>query len=249
MLAARAAIAADYARALRRARRRRAGRRATRTTCSCRLADRGDASGAAGSSTSSALPKAVDRDGVIAALDRRRHRRPALPALHPPLRLLPRALRLPRGRVPGRRGLLAPGRWRCRSIPALPEESASSGSCDSRCAAHPRALSRSDLARSRRIQRTVRRDAPPASRAARCPSSAADLGVVGARLPEQEVELARPAAAAADADQRWRRVSPTPARPRATPLGQRPRARGRGRLLDRAAAQISRTVAKPPATM
>ena len=57
-------------------------------------------SGAAGSSTSSGCPAGADRDAVIAELVAARHRGEGLPALHPPDRLLPRALRLSRGEFP-----------------------------------------------------------------------------------------------------------------------------------------------------
>ena len=52
-----------------------------------------------------AAPGGVDRDAVIAALARARHRLQGLPALHPPAAALPRALRLRGGEFPVAEGV------------------------------------------------------------------------------------------------------------------------------------------------
>ena len=60
-------------------------------------------SGGAGSFTRSSCPRATDRDAVIAALAEQGRGGQGLSAVHPPDAALPGALRVPRGRVPGRR--------------------------------------------------------------------------------------------------------------------------------------------------
>ncbi len=62
------------------------------------------ATAAAGSSTWCSCPRGVDRDATVTRAARAGHRLQALPAGDPPDELLPRALRPPRGRVPGVRG-------------------------------------------------------------------------------------------------------------------------------------------------
>ena len=66
------------------------------------------ATGAAGSSTWSSCPPGVDRDAAVRGDARARRGLQALPARDPPDELLPRALRPPRGRVPGLRGRRPP---------------------------------------------------------------------------------------------------------------------------------------------
>ena len=61
------------------------------------------------------LPHGVDRDAAVVALRERGRGHEALPAGDPPDELLPRALRPPRGRVPGLRGRGSAARWRCPS--------------------------------------------------------------------------------------------------------------------------------------
>ena len=63
------------------------------------------------------LPSGADRDAVIAELGGRGHRGQGLPAVHPPAAALPRAVRLPRGPVPGRRGRRPRASSRSRSSP------------------------------------------------------------------------------------------------------------------------------------
>ena len=66
------------------------------------------ATAAAGSSSSSSCRAGVDRDATIVALRERGVAVQAVPAGDPPHELLPRALRPPRGRVPGLRGRRRP---------------------------------------------------------------------------------------------------------------------------------------------
>ena len=61
------------------------------------------------------LPPGVDRDAAVDGDARARGGHEALPAGDPPDELLPRALRPPRGRVPGLRGRGRAARSRCRS--------------------------------------------------------------------------------------------------------------------------------------
>ena len=61
------------------------------------------------------LPPGVDRDAAVIGAARARRGLEAVPAGDPPLQLLPRALRPPRGRVPGVRGRGARGRSPCPS--------------------------------------------------------------------------------------------------------------------------------------
>ena len=104
MLADRARVAGWYREALaglERARRCRA--RTPAATC------------AAGSCSSSSCPRGVDRDDDDRRAARARRAVQALPARDPPDVLLPRALRPPRGRVPGLRGRRGALASRCRS--------------------------------------------------------------------------------------------------------------------------------------
>ena len=61
------------------------------------------------------LPAGADRDAVDRPTSPSAASRQGLPAVHPPVPAPPRAVRLPRGPVPGRRGGLGAARSRCRS--------------------------------------------------------------------------------------------------------------------------------------